>query len=149
MLSLLGTMTGLAAFAARRGPLAPMGAAAPRLMRLLFTGLVAMSASLVLKMMIGRARPGAGPDPLAFAPGALDRAFQSLPSSSSAVAAALAVGLARWRPSLTAPAVAALIAICAERVLSRSHWPSDVIAGVVLGLVAVRWVQPGKREAGR
>lgn len=141
LLGLLGASAGLAKLAARRPrpQASKFGAEAPVLDRLLATGLFALGASLVLKLMIGRARPGgADADPMAFAPGAFDRAFQSLPSSSSAVAAALALTLVRWRPSLSLPALAALVVICAERIFSRSHWPSDVVAGVVVGLLVVK-----------
>lgn len=143
LLGLLGVSAGLASLAARWGRdssrTSRLSEAASRLTRLLATGLFALGASLVLKMMIGRARPGGvDADPMAFDPGAFDRAFQSLPSSSSAVSAALAMTLVRWRPSLRLPALAALIVICAERILSRSHWPSDVAAGVVVGLMVVK-----------
>lgn len=71
----------------------------------------------------------------AFAPGAFDRAFQSPPYGGSAVAAAMALTLVRWRPSLSLPA---LVMVRAERIFSRSHWPSDVVADVIVGLLVVK-----------
>lgn len=57
-----------------------------------------------------------------------------LASALPFVAAAPALPLVRWRPSLSLPA---LVVIRAERIFSRSHWPSDVVAGVIVGLLVV------------
>jgi membrane-associated phospholipid phosphatase len=70
------------------------------------------------------------------------RGAVSMPSGHSlaagATAALLAVALARPRAALRVPLLAlAAVAIGASRVVVGAHWPSDVLVGLGLGLVAV------------
>jgi len=89
----------------------------------------------VVKEAVARARP-ALPQPVAHASG------YSFPSGHALGAAALYSSLAvvgagalrrRWRPALVALAVVVPLAVATTRVLLGVHFPSDVIAGLVLG----------------
>jgi membrane-associated phospholipid phosphatase len=90
----------------------------------------------LVKRVIGRARPlrGDGSD-FTFAPFGLEAGHTSLPSghSTTAFAAAVALGalFPRARPWLWA--YAGIIAL--SRVVITTHYPSDVIAGAVVGAV--------------
>lgn len=88
-----------------------------------------------LKEAVARARPSL-PQPVAHASG------YSFPSGHALGAAALytsvavvAAGMvrARWRPALVAVAVVVPLAVATSRVLLGVHFPSDVVAGLVLG----------------
>jgi undecaprenyl-diphosphatase len=89
----------------------------------------------VVKRLIGRARPYAGPqdDPFAYMPFGWRPEFASMPSghATTAVAAAVAIGAIwpRARPALWAYA----LVIMASRVIVLAHHPSDVIAAAVVG----------------
>jgi membrane-associated phospholipid phosphatase len=100
--------------------------------------------STIIKRLIGRARPLRVPGhDVAFAPFAWRVEYASLPSghATTAFAAAVALGalFPRARPALWA--YAAIIAI--SRVVLVAHYPSDVIAGAVVGacgaLLVRRW----------
>lgn len=95
----------------------------------------------IVKRLIGRARPYMEAGPFEFVPFGWSAAYASLPSghgtTSFAAAFALASLFPRWRVSLWC--LAGLIA--ASRVIVGAHFPSDVIAGAVigtLGALAVR-----------
>lgn len=105
----------------------------------LLFGVVALTglAATLLKRLIGRARPKhldtLGPFHLdGFA---VDASMASFPSGHATTAFALAVALGcltpRWRPVWLA--AAGLIAL--SRVMIGSHYPSDVVAGALLGSV--------------
>lgn len=95
----------------------------------------------VVKRLIGRARPHLDSGPLEFWPFGWSAAYASLPSGhgTTSFAAAFAIGalFPRWRVPLWC--LAALIGI--SRVVVGAHFPSDVIAGALvgtLGALAVR-----------
>lgn len=99
-------------------------------------GFPATLAALCLKVLIGRARPDGAPSGwLNFDPFAADASFQSFPSAHAALAGALAVSAMRLAPrqSWLWLSLAGLIAL--SRVLLGDHWPSDVIAGLSLGVL--------------
>lgn len=87
-----------------------------------------------LKWLIGRARPLAEEGPLAFDFFTRDTSFPS-GHTAGAVTAAVVLGIyfprARW--------VFYFFAACTafKRILDRWHYPSDVFAGAVVGLLAV------------
>ena len=95
-----------------------------------------VSCNLLLKPLVGRIRPFAvntAVELLVKAP--LDSSFPSghTAASFAAVFALKAAGSPLWKPAL---AVAVVIAF--SRLYLYVHWPSDVLAGVLLG-AAVGW----------
>ena len=99
------------------------------------------AANVVAKQLVGRTRP----DSLHTLEGGAPRVPRttSFPSGHAASAAAFATGVALEVPALAVPigGLAALVAV--SRVISRVHYPSDVLAGAALGtaagLVTLRW----------
>ena len=99
----------------------------------------------IIKRMIGRARPlvGGNLDPYLFSPFKWTADYASLPSGHATTAFAVAVAFGtlwpRWRPVLW---VYALL-IAASRVVLTAHYPSDVLAAAVVGVVGAlsvrRW----------
>jgi diacylglycerol kinase family enzyme/membrane-associated phospholipid phosphatase len=96
------------------------------------------SANVLAKRLVGRARPGrplgsAGPLPWT----------TSFPSGHAASAAAFATGVALEVPALAVPVGGLAAAVGVSRLVSRVHYPSDVLAGFALGtaagLVTLRW----------
>lgn len=107
---------------------------------LLATGLLA----IVLKGSIGRGRPTVMFDrgmELGFEPFSFSHAWTSFPSGHAVSAATLATWLAfqgsrRWVPAW----VMLALVLGATRVIVKAHWPSDVIAGLCVGVVAARLI---------
>jgi membrane-associated phospholipid phosphatase len=93
----------------------------------------------VLKRLIGRARPlvGGSVDPFLYRPFGWEVEYASLPSGHAvnAFAAATALGLLwpKMRPVLWAYAVV----IAVSRVVLTAHYPSDVLAGAIIGITGV------------
>ncbi len=101
----------------------------------LTTVLVSGGAALVLKNLIGRARPLV-PDPgtvLAFRPLAIEANWASFPSGHATTAIALAVALMLVLPRLGPAFLAIGVWVALSRALIGAHWLSDVLAGAVLG----------------
>lgn len=100
----------------------------------LSSGVAALLTSLLIKTMIGRARPSAlGGDGFLFKPLAFEDAFASLPSTQAAVAAATTCSAAIRFPQYRAGLLGLGALICSARVIAGEHWTSDVIAGWGLG----------------
>ena len=101
----------------------------------------------VLKPVIGRRRPIAGGDPFAFRPFSNDELWHSLPSAHTVHAFAIATGVAdeAQRPWLSALAFGVATIVGTQRVYTRAHWPSDVVASSVLAISAstttTRWLR--------
>jgi undecaprenyl-diphosphatase len=102
-------------------------------------GLVTMAAvgavSQLLKHLIGRPRPRyAHADEFTVGP-SLDTGFDSFPSGHAINAFGAAAVIARFVPALRAPAyvVAGLVGL--SRIIRGSHFPTDVLAGAVLGVL--------------
>lgn len=100
-----------------------------------------------LKPGVGRRRPGAG-GAWTFKPfGPADGRWRAFPSAHMVHATALAAGIASEvrRPWVTAVGVGAAAIVGAQRVYTGAHWPSDVVAGGIIGVAVgggvVRWLE--------
>lgn len=109
----------------------------------LAVGLPSLVTTLV-KRLIGRGRPMHFGDSGLFGlhPNWLDWTYQSFPSGHSTTALALGAAIVFLSPRWFYPALVYACAIVASRVILGVHYPSDVYAGAVVGLLgayAVRW----------
>jgi undecaprenyl-diphosphatase len=90
----------------------------------------------VIKRLIGRARPYVREivDPFSYEPFGWQESYASLPSghATNAFAAAIAIG-ALW-PKARLPMWIFAVVIAASRIILTVHYPSDVIAGAVIGI---------------
>ena len=120
------------------------GAARSRLLRfaghveyLFFAVALPVAFSEAVKYVVGRGRPfvGGKANPFNFAPFTGTEAYFSFPSAHSVTAFALALGVASIWPRWRIPMFIYAVAIAASRLVMLAHHPSDVVGGVVLGLV--------------
>ncbi len=93
-------------------------------------------AAQVLKWGVGRARPWAGEGPWSFRPGSAEERYHSFPSGHTTVAFAAASGLGFTvkNPWVMGAGLAVASGVAWARVYQDVHWPSDVVAGALLGL---------------
>jgi undecaprenyl-diphosphatase len=113
-------------------------------------GLVALSlasavTNVLLKRASGRRRPPAGLVPVARAPRRVPLTT-SFPSGHAASAAAFTTAVVLELPWTAVPLLPLAAAVAASRVVIGVHYPSDVVAGVAVG-VAVAGVT--RRRCGR
>jgi undecaprenyl-diphosphatase len=101
--------------------------------------LLAAGTTQVVNRLTGRPRPPA--DHAARATLPRQPVTPAFPSSHSAVAAAFATAVARRRPALGAALAPLALTLFYGRVRLRVHWPTDVLGGAVLGVVAGRSAQ--------
>jgi membrane-associated phospholipid phosphatase len=94
-------------------------------------GVVALAASELLKVGLGRARPNTGLGPGEFEPGTRDDRFHSMPSNHTAVMWAAVTPYAKEFGAPWLYGVAALANLA--RAGRREHWASDTVAGSLLG----------------
>ncbi|MQX08771.1 phosphatase PAP2 family protein [Sinorhizobium fredii] len=89
-----------------------------------------------LKFLIGRARPELFADYGAYSltPFTGDRLFESFPSGHSTAAGAFFGAFAMLKPELRPLFLILALLIGVSRVIVGSHYPSDVAAGLLLGL---------------
>lgn len=93
--------------------------------------------AMVLKRMLGRVRPNRENAGRFLGPGLKhDNARESFPSSHSASAMAMSVVLAWLYPPAAITFYALAFACGALRYVLDAHWPSDVLAGLALGIAA-------------
>ncbi len=134
--------------ALKHAPLAQLG------LRGLEAIAVASAISGIVKGFAGRARPFVAPDEPGnwnFLHGWTDARYFSMPSGHTtatvAFAAAISVASVRWAPSqriaMIVGGFAAAFLVAFARLYSNQHWFSDVITGVLLGLITglllTRW----------
>jgi diacylglycerol kinase family enzyme/membrane-associated phospholipid phosphatase len=98
------------------------------------------AANVVTKQLAGRARPEVI---LPARPASKPLRTTSFPSGHAASAAAFATGVALEVPGLAVPVGGLAALVGASRVVTRMHYPSDVLAGFALGtaagLLTLRW----------
>ncbi|MCM2477326.1 phosphatase PAP2 family protein [Rhizobium sp. CG5] len=115
------------------------GASAPRRPAFglfsLCCSLAAVASSLLVKNIVGRARPDSTHDwdRLLLRPFAFDDAFASIPSTQGAFAAAVTCSAAICFPQHRICLLTVGALVCASRVVVGEHWTSDVIAGWAMG----------------
>jgi undecaprenyl-diphosphatase len=97
----------------------------------------------IIKRVIGRARPYVweSVDPYSYAPLVWNSAYASLPSghATNAFAAAVAIG-ALW-PRARVPMWIFALVIAISRVVVNAHYPSDAIAGAIVGTIGALLVR--------
>ncbi|MGC2064206.1 MAG: phosphatase PAP2 family protein [Thermodesulfovibrionales bacterium] len=103
--------------------------------KVLFIGLVTAGIAVQgLKHVIGRARPRVMFDAVFIGP-SLSFDYDSFPSGHTSLVFCLAFILSRIYPRYTVPLYLYAVLAAADRMVGLSHFPSDVIAGVILGTV--------------
>ena len=106
---------------------------------LVFCSLVASGVVVeILKFMIGRARPIFFDEfgIVGFFPGTFEWAFNSMPSGHTALSFAGLVMLGMLMPRFKVLTWGLAILIGLSRVAIGAHWPTDVILGAFVGMVA-------------
>jgi undecaprenyl-diphosphatase len=96
-----------------------------------------------IKRLIGRARPlvGGQLDPTLFHPFAWRNDYASLPSGHATTSFALFVAVASLWPRARTCALIFALAIAVSRVVVTAHYPSDVAAGALVGIVGALTVR--------
>lgn len=101
----------------------------------LFMGLLSTGAVVqLLKHSIGRARPKLTYDPVFIGP-SFKSGYDSFPSGHSAMAFFFAYTLSRYFPKYRILFYLFALAVSIDRVEERAHFPSDILAGAIIGLV--------------
>jgi membrane-associated phospholipid phosphatase len=92
-----------------------------------------------LKFLVGRSRPGLLVDKSIYTlhPFSNNWGFNSFPSDHAAVAVAMAAVFSILIPAYKPTFVLLAVLVCACRVYIGAHYPSDVIAGSVIGIMTV------------
>jgi membrane-associated phospholipid phosphatase len=98
---------------------------------------------LVVKHVIGRARPlvEGTADPFIYRPLAWNMEYASLPSGHALDAFAIAIAVGALWPRLRALLWTYACVIAVSRVVLRAHFPSDVAAGAVIGVLGALLVR--------
>jgi undecaprenyl-diphosphatase len=110
----------------------------------LFTAIAVPSLFVtIVKRMIGRARPNVGGslDPFLFSPFKWEPAYAGMPSGHATTAFAVLVAFGTlWPRARTALLVYAVL-IGISRVVVTAHYPTDVLAGALVGVVGAMMVR--------
>lgn len=114
-----------------------------QLQYLFLSVLIARMIGEILKFAVGRGRPFVGGDANAynFSPFARTEAFYSFPSGHALTACAMAFAVSSLWPRLTVFMWTFAVLICVSRVVLLAHHPSDVAAGVLVGVVGAMFVR--------
>lgn len=103
--------------------------------RAMFIGFVSAGIVVqVLKHLIGRARPRLTVDPVFIGP-SWKSGYDSFPSGHTAVAFCLAYILSRYFPKYRFIFYLFAVVVGFERFEDISHFPSDVMAGAIIGII--------------
>lgn len=96
-----------------------------------------------IKRMIGRARPEVtgGANPFDFSPFIWRADYASLPSGHSTTAFAILVAFGTLWPRARTVALIYALAIAASRIVVTAHYPTDVLAGAIVGTVGAMMVR--------
>jgi hypothetical protein len=112
--------------------------------------IAASTVILALKVVVGRARPYTGEEPVSFHPFSFVGRYMSFASGDSAGAFAVATTIAEQSNSawvdVLAYGAAGLVAL--YRVHDRKHWPSDIFVGSVIGYFTARAVNALNKDGG-
>ena len=110
----------------------------------LFTAIAVPSLFVtIVKRMIGRARPNVGGslDPFLFSPFKWEAAYAGMPSGHATTAFAVLVAFGTlWPRARTALLIYAVL-IAISRVVVTAHYPTDVLAGALVGAVGAMMVR--------
>lgn len=139
---IVGGGLALAGLVRRDGRMARAG------LRMLLAHELATAAKNIVKRRVDRLRPRSAEDAEDEVPKAgrnTDKEHTSFPSGHSAGAAAVARAFVREYPALRAPAFAAAGLAAAAQVPRTAHYPTDVAAGIAIGLMAEAVVDAGLR----
>ncbi len=102
----------------------------------LFIGLISSGIAVqAFKHVLGRARPRVTYETLFIGP-SMSFDYDSFPSGHTTLVFCLAYILSRIYPRYTVPFYLYALLAAADRVVGLSHFPSDLVAGVILGTVA-------------
>lgn len=103
--------------------------------RALFIGLVASGIAVQgFKHVLGRARPRVTFDAIFIGP-SMSFDYDSFPSGHTTLVFCLAYMLSRDYPRYTVPFYLFAVLAAADRMVGLSHFPSDIVAGAILGTV--------------
>jgi undecaprenyl-diphosphatase len=103
--------------------------------RSLFVGLVSAGIFVqALKHFIGRARPRLTDDSIFIGP-SLESGYDSFPSGHTALAFCLAYILSQYYPRYRTLLYLFAVVVSFERIEDLAHFPSDVLAGAIVGLM--------------
>ena len=91
----------------------------------------------VIKRFIGRARPYVwqATDPFSYSPFIWKSSYASLPSGHATNAFALAIAIGALWPRMRLPMWIFAVIIAVSRVVVTAHFPSDVLAGAIIGAI--------------
>ncbi len=132
---LLALSTGTVAYGLLKGnqPLAQAGR------HMLASGILAGVTKTSVKRLVHRTRPNVLMDEGVYAKGWFGPnvgPWQSFPSGHSAMSVAVACAAARACPEIRGVATAAALGVVAAQVVRGAHFPSDVLAGALIGYAA-------------
>ncbi|WP_460181703.1 phosphatase PAP2 family protein [Thermodesulfovibrio sp. TK110] len=102
-------------------------------------GIIAVSIVIQIKHLIGRARPKLGFDTF-FAGPSLNYLYSSFPSGHTTFAFMLATVFSHHYPKYRYLFYAFAVWVGFERIEDFAHFPSDVLAGAILGAIIGRFV---------
>jgi membrane-associated phospholipid phosphatase len=107
-------------------------------------------AATILKVLVHRPRPWSEALPANWSEYLHNSEFHSFPSGESTTTFAIAAMLAWWYPAWRLPLFTVAAVVAVARVLVGSHYPSDVVAGALLGIaVAQLLIRSAERKRRR